>query len=502
MKPIKLVVSSHNNLSFKYGKNYAGVIKQLQLLKAADKKRSIDTRIVLLDDPASAKSAGIKAVNSITARTCKDSIDLLVKKWAPAYIMIFGAQDIIPFHEITNPASGDDDSVVDSDLPYACDSAYGKNISAFTGPTRVVGRLPDVPGRQDNADYVKTLIQNIISSQPRKADIYMDYFAVTAEVWKGSTQESVRNIFGNFKSLINCPAKPVHKPDYTSKELQPLTHFYNCHGAKTDARFFGQHGDDYPTAMDAGFLLKKISKGTLVAAECCYGAQLFKSNEVEPNSRSIANSYLGEGAAAFLGSSTIAYGPSDGQGLADLITQYFIKNVLEGASTGRAFLEARQHFLSSCGPHLDPYELKTLAQFYLLGDPSLQPVQAAQEPPTEAPPANTIENNRIRLVSKGISLKQSTSPAKLIKNVSSRSSKAVKDIVSHEKFDNATVKSIYEAKSKSRGLSGMEKAVSGGTARFRTFVKPSTHQTLTNIKVLVIKENDEQVLGYRVYESR
>jgi hypothetical protein len=50
-------------------------------------------------------------------------------------------------------------------------------------------------------------------------------------------------------------------------------------------------------------------------------------------------------ALAFVGSSTIAYGPADGQGLADLITQDFIKGVLNGASTGRAFLEAQQRAL-------------------------------------------------------------------------------------------------------------------------------------------------------------
>ena len=501
MKPIKLIVSSHNNLSLKYGKQYSGVIKLLQQIKAADKKKAIDTRIVLLDDPTSTKAAGIKAISSVTPKTCKESIDQLNKKCAPAYIMIFGAQDIIPFHEITNPASGDDDDSVPSDLPYACDSAYSTNIGAFTGPTRVVGRLPDVPGKQDNIDYVKILIHNCISVTPRNADAYQNYFSLTAEVWKGSTQESLKNIFGNFKELIDCPARPAHKPGYTAKELQPLTHFYNCHGAQRDAHFYGQRGDDYPVAMDAAFLTKKISKDTIVAAECCYGAGLFKTKDVEPNSLSIANSYLGEGAIAFLGSSTIAYGPADGQGLADLITQYFIKNVLAGASTGRAFLEARQRFLSSCGPHLDPFELKTLAQFYLLGDPSIQPIKPQQEPPTEAPPANSVQNNRIKLVSKGISLQQSTTPSKLIKNAAARPSKSVKSIVASEKFDNAE-QHLYEVKPRTKGLTGMQKAISGGTARFRTFTKPNKNQHLFDIKVLVIKENDEQVLGYRVYESR
>jgi hypothetical protein len=73
------------------------------------------------------------------------------------------------------------------------------------------------------------------------------------------------------------------------------------------------------------------------------------------------------------GSTTIAYGPSEGNGAADLITQYFLQKVLAGASLGRAVLEARLQFAGQ-RTHLDPYDLKTLVQFYLLGDPSLQPV--------------------------------------------------------------------------------------------------------------------------------
>ncbi|MEY4754896.1 MAG: hypothetical protein RJA44_2571, partial [Pseudomonadota bacterium] len=47
--------------------------------------------------------------------------------------------------------------------------------------------------------------------------------------------------------------------------------------------------------------------------------------------------------------------------------------VLAGASLGRAVLEARQQFAGQ-RTHLDPFDLKTLVQFYLLGDPSVQPI--------------------------------------------------------------------------------------------------------------------------------
>src|SRR5262249_53758418 len=81
----------------------------------------------------------------------------------------------------------------------------------------------------------------------------------------------------------------------------------------------------------------------------------------------------GEGAHGFFGSTNIAYGPSEGQGQADLICQYFIESVLKGASLGRATLEARQRFVAQFS-HVDPSDLKTAVQFLLLGDPSLQPI--------------------------------------------------------------------------------------------------------------------------------
>lgn len=87
------------------------------------------------------------------------------------------------------------------------------------------------------------------------------------------------------------------------------------------------------------------------------------------------SSYLADGAYGFFGSTTIAYGPSEGNGQADLICQFFLDSVLNGASLGRAALEARQRF-AALYTHLDPTDLKTLAQFYLLGEPSIQPVGA------------------------------------------------------------------------------------------------------------------------------
>jgi len=153
--------------------------------------------------------------------------------------------------------------------------------------------------------------------------------------------------------------------------LAPLSHFINCHGAEVDPHFYGQRGSSYPIAMASGDVAAGVKRNTIIAAECCYGAQLFDPQQAG-NVFPICNSYLDAGAIAFLGSTTIAYGPGSGNGSADLLTQYFLINALAGSSFGRAFLEARQKFV--LGQKMeDPVNVKTLAQFILLADPSLQP---------------------------------------------------------------------------------------------------------------------------------
>jgi len=69
--------------------------------------------------------------------------------------MILGATDVVPHQDMRNPvnAAGDDPDVVAfSDLPYACDTPYSRDVAKFIGPTRVVSRLPDMTGADGPAD--------------------------------------------------------------------------------------------------------------------------------------------------------------------------------------------------------------------------------------------------------------------------------------------------------------------------------------------------------------
>jgi hypothetical protein len=151
-------------------------------------------------------------------------------------------------------------------------------------------------------------------------------------------------------------------------------HFINCHGSPEDPNFYGQRGSNYPVAHTAGRLVQKIMNGTVIAVECCYGAQLYDPADAEMQP-GICSTYLKDGAYGFFGSSTIAYGPSEGNGQADLICRYFIDEVLDGASLGEAVLKARHRFAQAY-THFDPTDLKTMVQFHLFGDPSVHAVGA------------------------------------------------------------------------------------------------------------------------------
>ena len=134
-------------------------------------------------------------------------------------------------------------------------------------------------------------------------------------------------------------------------------------------------GNKYPVAHEASWIGGKINEGTVAAMECCYGGELYDPLLLSSRQAGICNTYLAGKAYGYFGSSTIAYGPAEGNGSADLLCQYFLRRVLAGASLGRAALEARQEF-AQAGPDLDPIDVKTLAQFSLFGDPSITPVAA------------------------------------------------------------------------------------------------------------------------------
>jgi len=436
----KVIVTNFNALTEKYGKEGVQKIeKAAAALIASDKKRGLVTRYLGLDDAKAMKDLGARAVTTASNRQQnKHAIDGIYQALAPDYIMLLGAIDVIPHQDMTNPMfssdpNGDPDRFAYGDLPYACEQPYGQRPQAFIGPTRVVGRLPDITGSNDPS-YLIGLLKTAGSYKQTIADHYREYFGITAEVWQSSTEQSLQRIFGDAKSMNAVPPKNHSwaKPLIGRKVL-----FVNCHGNFNTPFFSGQSvadRDDYPDALHASFVDGKIKEGTVAAIECCYGGQLYNP-KLAKGQPGICNTYLGNKAYGYFGSTTIAYGPSTGNGQADLICQYFLRSVFAGASIGRAALEARQKFGRTTSLS-NPMNIKTLAQFNLYGDPSCTPVKMCDpkhgpgpKTPAKGVPPATVErvdraSRRRALFIEGSSISDSRStsresrkpPSKSIKN--------------------------------------------------------------------------------------
>lgn len=369
----KIIVSNRGALLRKYGsKGVTAIEKALAALKAADKKRGINSTVLYLDDVAAMKKLGGKAVvSAANPRENKAAIDAVFKSSDPDYLMILGARDVVPHQDLKNPAytpPDDDDRCAWGDLPYACDAPYSRDPARFVGPSRVVGRLPDMVSAKEPS-YLVALLKTAATYKSRSPADYAAYFGLSADEWKGSTQMSLDNIFGNASQLRLVPPTG---PSHPAGALGARMHFINCHGGPSSPEFLGQKGSSYPSALTTKAVSGKIVEGTVASVECCYGGELYDALTLAID-MPICQSYLRQGAYGYLGSTTIAYGPADDNGAADLICQHFLLNVLAGASIGRAALMARQQFVDDTG-QMDPVDLKTLAQFCLLGDPSVHPV--------------------------------------------------------------------------------------------------------------------------------
>ncbi|CAL1517073.1 hypothetical protein [Chitinophaga sp. MM2321] len=510
MLTTKLIITNRTALQQKYGDSHTAILDDLKTLQAFDTTRHLESQIIFVDDPVQMLACQATAVTDATDEAQhKKAIDELYRFFSPGYILLIGAQDIIPFQRLKNLLSGDNDpdSLIPSDLPYACDTPYDTDPGKFISPTRVTGRLPDIPGHNDPA-YFHSLIQDIINMQPLPQSEYSTYFSISTFDWQNSTQNSLQNIFGNTASLLVFPDNPaLTGTNWTPQQLTPKTHFINCHGAINNPAYYGQKTANFPLAMRSDSIVDKISHGTIVAAECCYGGQLFDPQKNAGKLMSMANSYLLNHAIAFIGSSNIAYGPPTGQGLADLLTQFFLINVLSGASTGRAMLEARQRFLNEMGPTLDPFELKTAAQFYLLGDPSLQPVINDKDPSAvglSEPFINTVQNRRDNLEARGKMLDDFIAVPRASENdhaTDSTLQSAMQALLSEKQFAEKSIpKTFINHRRSNQPTAPTNAAVP--SVKFHVFSESSPNGNTTSTKVLVVKEKNNQILGYREYVSR
>ena len=411
----KVIVTNKSALDALYGKESIKVIEAINQLIEADESKGIKSSLIFIDDKQQMLEFKAQPVKeSSDEKQNKDVIDAVYNKIEPDYILLLGGPDIIPHQHLENPIKREkiivkiafpaipvDVSHVPSDLPYACDSGYSSEVEDFLNPTRVVGRLAGVTGCEDPTGLIKS-IKTAIECQPVDRKEYEDYFSISTRNPKpGLAQECLDNIFGNHNNLKISP--PESYMGLNKEELQKKSHFIVCHGAPNFPLWIGEesffywltkgrrNGEDrFAIALDPDNIINTIKPQTVAAAINCFGAQLYdpkkasqdyfealqdklKKIKLDPRDfriEGICNTYMNNSAVAFCGSTSLAYEPG--------IIEEFFNNVLDGASIGRAFLQSRQTFVR-LNPKLSRIELKTLAEFILLGDPSAHPIRKQKD---------------------------------------------------------------------------------------------------------------------------
>jgi len=395
MESMKLSVTVRANLMQKYdAAALAKIDTAVASWIAADAARNIKTVHVAVDDTTKMAALGVKALKGkVTARKIKLAIDALWKKLSPDYLVLFGADDVVPYFVVDNPTydpNGDDDKDVSTDNPYATSKAFkSATLNSYLVPERTVGRIPDMVGDGDPAWFVDYL-RTCSAHKPQPKGFYANAYAICCDEWQGAGQECISTIGENPGALFISP--PVG--DGTTKarsRLKSRLHMIKCHGSQLDPNFYGQRGESYPVALFSKTLKPRVKTETVAAAMCCYGAQVYSPEDPAAQVSGawpVSSTYLRGGALGFAGSTKIAWVGVDGMMCADWVVASYLKAVLGGASMGRAFLESKQDYLrwvSQQGHAPDIADQKTMIEYVLLADPSLHPVAS-----TPAVPAGMV----------------------------------------------------------------------------------------------------------------
>jgi hypothetical protein len=387
--PVYVILTTKTGLVKQYGENTYKVIVQLlrQIQLLIQSKPGWDSAVFIPDDVEFAGKYGTSLLSVLDPWKIKNSIQeldaaLMKKGEKIGSLLIVGTDEVVPFHKLPNPTDDVDDEIL-SDNPYSnLDSNY------FV-PDWCVGRI--IGERGSDAGLLIQQLRGIVKfhSQPKSMRMIwerilqsfsalrtytnLSSIGYSASVWKESAYAAFKPI-GEAKKVFISPALKNHylkQSDLVSNDLA----YFNLHGMLDRGEWYGQRnyldpaGVDYPVAMAPEDLVSTGKNPKIIFTEACYGGHLF--NKVE--SESIGLKYLSLGVPVFIGSTTTAYGSITTPLIAaDLLANYFWKNIREGSTTGDAFMRAKVSLVQEMTKrqgYLDGEDQKTLIQFVYYGDP-------------------------------------------------------------------------------------------------------------------------------------
>jgi Peptidase family C25 len=397
----KLIVTHGSALRAKYGSPGVALIRAaLRTLVRLDRARGIVTTVVDVSSRAAMKPTGLRPIaDSDDHQQFRTALDALCDLATPDYVLLLGGPDIVPLVPLVNPMPAPDpDPDLPSDLPYACPGSSGLEPLALVGPTRVVGRLPEVPhasGTEAGQAFAAVIREAARwSAVPRTASL--DPLCLSTARWQLSTAATLRTMLDSAPAPMAPQLAPPRSAPWAAAELARPLQLVNLHGATADPSWLGDPG--FAPALSSADLANAQQLRTVVLAECCFAAELWEP-ALAGGTMPLPLAYLAGGAYGLVGPTCISYGGRTSPDAADVLVRMVGEELLAGASLGRAVLAARQRYVAE-QPVMTPVDLKTLAQFSLVGDPSIQPV--------ETPVPGTRAGRRARLTRVGLRLARTT----------------------------------------------------------------------------------------------
>ncbi len=365
---MELIVSIRQTLRLKYGAAASQVDQALANLLAAQSAGGVQSALVYADDASSLAPYGVSPISAVTAAEIKRVIDELDQSLShqPSpldAVLLIGGDEILPFHRLPNPVA---DRQNDPDSDVLTDNPYGSTDQEALVVQRPVGRVPDAA--EPTPAFLVNVLSHICALHGSPAQ-HNPSFGLSTSVWQAASRAVYGTVEGG-QPLQLSP--PVDQSSFVTSWIDDSrVCYFNLHGSETTDSWYGQDGQRYPVAFRPALMTGARLAGCIYFSEACYGANILG----KASKAAISLTTIGGGAACFVGSTKIAYGPATPPATdADLLGELFLQNALIHEPLGRALVNAKQDFFrqSIASGIFDDTAQKTLLEFVLYGDPSLK----------------------------------------------------------------------------------------------------------------------------------
>ena len=333
--------------------------------------QSIAGHVAVLDDPVGMAAAGLPALGSGPSTAAVGAVRAFAARQDCDAVLLVGGHRVLPMVEIANPVRNralDPDAVVLTDLPYGAD---GETLWDYVSCPRVVSRLPS-PRSGRLEDFLA-----VIDLVGRTAPPKYGATAIVSDEWRHTGARVAERIPGPVLLRIapHYALDDRHRDDLKRRWL-----YVNLHGRRDHDEWqaFDERSGFVKVMDHVSFSFPEVA-GSSMYCENCYG---FKPRS-NPFGETCIDAGFRSGMRSIVAATGLAYGAhltkigAGGSPVlenADLLACAFFDGVRDSLGSGEAVREARRQFLARIegrpGRVGTSFELKTLLQFQLLGDPT------------------------------------------------------------------------------------------------------------------------------------